>query len=91
MSTGILSPGLGRWVTIAAPSLPEKERNEILVMLMCSHLFLGPQTEHGEIQEHHQQFFINKKGARASVGLRRTTLLGRADEMIGWRRVTRAR
>jgi hypothetical protein len=27
------------WVTIAAPSLPEKERNEILVMLMCSHLF----------------------------------------------------
>ena len=32
------------WITIAAPSLPEKERNEILMMLMCSHLFLGSQT-----------------------------------------------
>ena len=27
------------WVTIAAPALPEKERNEVLVMLMCSYLF----------------------------------------------------
>ena len=33
------------WITIAAPSLPEKERNEILMMLMCSHLFLGSQTQ----------------------------------------------
>jgi hypothetical protein len=32
------------WITIAAPSLPEKERNEILVMLMCSYLFLGTQA-----------------------------------------------
>ncbi len=29
------------WITIAAPALPEKERNEVLVMLMCSHLYLN--------------------------------------------------
>jgi hypothetical protein len=33
------------WITIAAPSLPEKERNEILVILMCSYLFLSSQTQ----------------------------------------------
>jgi hypothetical protein len=33
------------WVTIAAPALPEKERNDVLVMLMCSHLVLGRQTQ----------------------------------------------
>jgi hypothetical protein len=33
------------WVTIAAPALPEKERNEVLVILMCSHLFLNHQTQ----------------------------------------------
>jgi hypothetical protein len=33
------------WITIAAPSLPEKERNEILAMLMCSYLFLGSQSQ----------------------------------------------
>jgi hypothetical protein len=32
------------WVTVAAPALPEKERNEVLVMLICSHLFLDCQT-----------------------------------------------
>jgi hypothetical protein len=32
--------GLQDWVTIAAPALPERERNEVLVMLMCSHLYL---------------------------------------------------
>jgi hypothetical protein len=31
------------WITIAAPSLPEKERNEILMTLMCS--LLGSQTQ----------------------------------------------
>jgi hypothetical protein len=31
------------WITIAAPALPEKERNEVLVMLMCSYLLLGSQ------------------------------------------------
>jgi hypothetical protein len=29
------------WITIAAPALPEKERNEVLLMLMCSHLYLN--------------------------------------------------
>ncbi len=29
------------WITIAAPALPEKERNEVLEMLMCSHLYLN--------------------------------------------------
>jgi hypothetical protein len=33
------------WVTIAAPALPEKERNEVLVTLMCSHLFLNWSTQ----------------------------------------------
>ena len=33
------------WITIAAPALPEKERNEVLVMLMCSHLFLDCQKQ----------------------------------------------
>ncbi|HEY5965290.1 MAG TPA: hypothetical protein VIU42_14845 [Xanthobacteraceae bacterium] len=33
------------WVTIAAPALPEKERNDILVKLMCSYLFLGCQAQ----------------------------------------------
>jgi hypothetical protein len=37
--------GLQDWVTIAAPALPEKERNEVLVMLMCSHLYLGRYTQ----------------------------------------------
>jgi hypothetical protein len=37
--------GLQDWVTIAAPALPEKERNEVLVMLMCSHLYLGSQVQ----------------------------------------------
>jgi hypothetical protein len=37
--------GLQDWVTIAAPALPEKERNEVLVMLMCSHLYLDSQAE----------------------------------------------
>jgi hypothetical protein len=32
------------WITIAAPALPEKERNEVLVMLMCSHLYLNRRT-----------------------------------------------
>ena len=32
---------LQNWITIAAPALPEKERNEVLVMLMCSHLYLN--------------------------------------------------
>ena len=36
---------LHAWITIAAPSLPEKERNEVLVMLMSSYLFLGSQTQ----------------------------------------------
>ena len=31
------------WITIAAPALPEKERNEVLVMLMCSYLYLNRQ------------------------------------------------
>lgn len=30
--------GLQDWVTIAAPALPEKERNAVLALLMCSHL-----------------------------------------------------
>jgi hypothetical protein len=33
------------WVIIAAPSLSEKERNEVLVMLMCAYLFLDSQTQ----------------------------------------------
>jgi hypothetical protein len=33
------------WLTVAAPALPEKERNEVLVMLMCSHLFLDCQAQ----------------------------------------------
>ena len=33
------------WVTIAAPALPKKERNNVLVMLMCSHLVLDRQTK----------------------------------------------
>ena len=33
------------WVTIAAPALPEKERNEVLVLLMCSYLFSSGQTQ----------------------------------------------
>jgi hypothetical protein len=33
------------WITIAAPSLPERERNEVLVTLMCSYLSLGSQTQ----------------------------------------------
>jgi hypothetical protein len=37
--------GLQDWVTIAAPALPEKERNEVLVMLMCSHLYLDSQVQ----------------------------------------------
>jgi hypothetical protein len=37
--------GLREWITIAAPSLPEAERNEILVMVMCSHLLLDAQTQ----------------------------------------------
>jgi hypothetical protein len=37
--------GLQDWVTIAAPVLPEKERNEVLVMLMCSHLYLDCQAQ----------------------------------------------
>jgi hypothetical protein len=37
--------GLQDWVTIAAPALPEKERNEVLVILMCSHLYLDSQAE----------------------------------------------
>jgi predicted metal-dependent RNase len=37
--------GLQDWVTIAATALPEKERNEVLVMLMCSHLYLDCQTQ----------------------------------------------
>jgi hypothetical protein len=36
---------LQNWITIAAPALPEKERNEVLVMLMCSYLLLDRQTE----------------------------------------------
>jgi hypothetical protein len=32
------------WITIAAPALPEKELNEVLVMLMCSHLNLNRRT-----------------------------------------------
>jgi hypothetical protein len=32
------------WITIAAPALPEKERNEVLVMLMRSHLYLNRRT-----------------------------------------------
>jgi hypothetical protein len=32
------------WITIAAPALPEKERNEVLLMLMCSHLYLDRRT-----------------------------------------------
>jgi hypothetical protein len=32
------------WVTIAAPALPEKERNEVLVMLMFSHSYLNWRT-----------------------------------------------
>jgi hypothetical protein len=32
------------WVTIAAPALPEKERNEVLVMLMGSHSYLNWRT-----------------------------------------------
>jgi hypothetical protein len=37
--------GLQDWITIAAPALPEKERNEVIVMLMHSHLFLAHQTQ----------------------------------------------
>ena len=37
--------GLHDWITIAAPALPERERNEVLVMLMCSHLALDGQAE----------------------------------------------
>jgi hypothetical protein len=33
------------WITIAAPALPEKERNEVLVMLMDSYLLLSSQTQ----------------------------------------------
>ncbi|HET9536458.1 MAG TPA: hypothetical protein VFP43_14145 [Mesorhizobium sp.] len=33
------------WITIAAPALPEKERNEVLVMLMCSFLFSNRQAQ----------------------------------------------
>jgi len=32
------------WVTIAAPALPEKERNEVLVMMICSHSYLNWRT-----------------------------------------------
>ena len=37
--------GLHDWITLAAPKLPEKERNEVLVMLMCSHLTLDGEAE----------------------------------------------
>jgi hypothetical protein len=37
--------GLHDWITIAAPALPEKERNEVLLMLMCSHLALDGEAE----------------------------------------------
>jgi hypothetical protein len=37
--------GLHDWITLAAPALPEKERNEVLVMLMCSHLALDGEAE----------------------------------------------
>lgn len=30
--------GLQDWVTVAAPALPEKERNEVLMMLLDSYL-----------------------------------------------------
>ena len=33
------------WVTIASPALPEKEGNEVLVMLMGSYLFMDYQTQ----------------------------------------------
>ena len=33
------------WITIAAPALPEKERNEVLVMLMYSFLFSNCQAQ----------------------------------------------
>jgi hypothetical protein len=39
------SDSLQDWVTIAAPSLPEKERNEVIVMLMRSYLLLRSQTQ----------------------------------------------
>ena len=37
--------GLQDWITIAAPALPEKERNEVLLMLMCSHLAFDGEAE----------------------------------------------
>jgi hypothetical protein len=33
------------WVTVAAPALPERERNEVIVMLMCSYLFFNCETQ----------------------------------------------
>ena len=36
--------GLQDWITIAAPALPEKERNEVLVTLMCSYLYVNCQA-----------------------------------------------
>lgn len=39
------SDALHDWVTIAAPALPEKERNEVLVMMMHSYLFLNDQAK----------------------------------------------
>jgi hypothetical protein len=42
---GGATDALQDWVTIAAPALPEKERNEVLVTLMCSYLFLNWSTQ----------------------------------------------
>jgi len=39
--------GMQDWVTIAAPALPEKERNEVIVMLMGSHLSRQSQARMG--------------------------------------------
>ena len=35
---------LQNWITIAAPALPEREQNEVLVMLMDSYLLRDRQT-----------------------------------------------
>jgi hypothetical protein len=37
------------WIVVAAPQLPEKERNELIVLLMYGYLYLSYQTpEHDD-------------------------------------------
>ena len=55
------------WVTVAAPALPEKERNEVLVMLMCSHYFWTAKRKQRRVREQLHQGFIDRQSAAADM------------------------